>query len=367
MNSKPKKTRLTRAGVLRSGKIVGSLVITTCLFLGVVWLLGHFLLAKYPNAGTNIASVTSTGFDSPSTGGETDGATGDDATTDGIAVNNSSTAEVGLGTAAHDSETNDALRFADRDVDDATSGSDDASGGLGASLDSMASDSDSSDTGSRWNDVAATEPPTANSSTGSEFDSSWDPAETDAPNEAESFDSPEFSFDEPVATTEPATDEFNHSFETNESPTPEPKNLDTGSFGLSDQAAGSQNPLNIVKPAPETTALKAATPSSSVTGQLQPPNRTTLRPATTGSSTRPNASAQATPKPLKATTPPGTAYPVRTWTSSDRRQVDARFVSRDEKSVILSVSGRLYRVPLARLSENDVNYLKSIQDPALTR
>jgi len=54
--------------------------------------------------------------------------------------------------------------------------------------------------------------------------------------------------------------------------------------------------------------------------------------------------------------------PVRTWTSSDGRTLQARMLSSQEDSVtIMTTIGQTYVVPFEKLSESDVKYVKAKQ------
>ena len=373
----------------REGKVVGTLVITTCIMLGIVWLVGHLLLATNPGG--------------PAVAGEP-GITSSDGT---LVADTSVTADQNSG----DDEVSGSHSF-DRNEDDADtpSGSEegeqfdpsrygvpDTAAGL-ADADSTTSSADdpssnfdtndSTDQGSRFqNDPNQF----ANSSTDTQ---DWNTGDADAGAEANLTGDLDGNFADDLTgdmandVTSMAAEDSTES-QTNFDPGPIEETVDdaTDTLGLTETTNPNFDPPivsaneNVETPLPVTdelgnSAAEATTvvskpalpetqsePENEMTSAPQPesPNLVDLtrrmprtgRPLNTGDSRN-------LAKPKTKTLPSGT-YSVRTWTSIDGKQVRARYESQDARNTILRVGEKRYRVPFSRLSKGDLEHLRIIR------
>lgn len=354
----------------RSARIVGALVITTCIMLGIVWLLGHLLLALNPNGGSLIASEPSTSVTELAKNAVSDTA---------AQLGLQSTGDVGSASSATakssiSDTTSDANEDVDSDADtDADPDSELASVSIGESdspvepdatfnsgstfgsdtsfetgekalvdvssqtgiEDAEVRDADTGDSNPDWLSVDQT-PKDSPSGTPSRFDTEAELAASDSSPTSDaislgtgddglSTESSELESSE-LGASELGTSELGFKTDNSETVTPEKANVaDTSSAKL--EVASSPRPIEVISP---------NTPP-----RFRPPpiERRVM------SATNPVA---------------GKAYPVRVWTSNDNKQVEASFVRRETDAVILSVRGKLYRVPLTRFGQADLQYLKSL-------
>ena len=330
----------------RSGRVVGTLVITTCILLGIVWLLGHLLLAFNPNAGgTVVADLQTASYESVQQ------------------KDDSLTAEAG-----EQANHNPSSQIDSADVSTEVEDQQQPDTSLAHQFEPYAesepaADAQDGDTATQQFDFsdAATatpnEPDVESDSTPAVAANSDDPlgdltsrfeggfqseakaAAVDADQPADSFEVPSLLGDTTNALSAAVETQTNTLEET-----------------VRAEVANAVAENGIVKEA--TTALPPIEKAVEDT-RIEPATVNRIAPKY-----EPNTIQRQLPS-AKRTGIKQRVYPVRTWTSGDSKQVEARFVSQDKESVILSVSGKLYRVPFTRFSQRDLDYLNDLKNETL--
>lgn len=324
----------------RSGRVVGTLVITTCVLLGIVWLLGHLLLAFNPNGeGTVVADLQTASYqpvrqsDSPEKASDRELANPSSLPSADSTDAEAETEEFGIEqfdeTPGQDEET--AQEYVPHARDDSAAGT---HSGFSDDLNVATSEGDDSFA----NLPVTKQPDDSFGEPNSQFGTEERPTTVDVERPAAAFDVPKLleEADKPLSSS-----------------------VHPGTNGLEKTVRG-----EIAEPIADNAISTEAT---SVLPAVEKPVADTRIEPTTVNRITPKYEPNTFDRSRQAAKRTQRVYPVRTWTSDDYKQVEARLVSHERDSVILSVNGKLYRVPLTRFSQLDLDYLKDLkndtQDP----
>jgi|GEM_PF-5277094 len=397
----------------REGKVVGTLVLTTCIMLGIVWLLGHLLVAFNPGGvaiageSTVVSSDDDTLVADNSANNSPDASEDSDSQSFGRTDTPSDTSDVGEQSAPSRGIRDTTAGLANNH-DFSTSSPTDPSNRF--STDTNASmeqgsrfQNDPSETGSSFESSQnrfasdAADPQGLNiddvAEPNTEVDVTDELADLDSELPAESkvtfsppieepnapavppiAESPIVEAEDPLGLTGGSTDSLGLDTTTS--------NFDTvgGSSDPISQGSGENSVVESVSPVtdelantatPQTTVSKPVVPAVMAepkiemkpTPQPKSPNLVDLtrrtpragRPLSTSGSQGSANRLQSKTQQRNAT------YPVRTWTSVDGKQVQARYERQDAKNAILRVGDKRFRVPFTRLSKRDLEHLRVIR------